>query len=261
MPSARSTTALITGASSGIGAELARIHARGGGNLVLVARNRGRLENIKAELEAAYGIEVAIFCFDLCVANAAQELFDAASGIEIDILINNAGFGWYGKFHEEDPSRYEAMMQLNMCALTSLTRLYLPEMIERGHGRILNVASSAALLPGPLMAVYFATKSYVLSFSQAIAEELRGTGISVTVLCPGPVDTDFIARANLQDIRLFSRPQNASRVAKFGYEAMLKGRLVAFEDPRLRFLLEWIVPLLPRKMLLGISRRLLEKQG
>lgn len=256
-----SNTALITGASSGIGTEFARIHAGNGGDLVLVAQNLERLNALKEEIESAHGVSVLVLREDLSVPGSAQRVFQATedAGIVVDMLINNAGFGGHGKFHERDLARDEAMMQLNMATLTSLTHLYLQGMIERGRGKILNVASTAGFMPGPLQAVYYATKAYVLSFSQAIAEELSGTGVTVTALCPGPVDTGFVARGDLDGIKLFERAASAESVAAFGYKAMQDGRLIAINEPALRFMLDWLVPFLPRKTMLKISRKTMEK--
>ncbi|MEM9305209.1 MAG: SDR family oxidoreductase, partial [Pseudomonadota bacterium] len=174
---AKGTTALVTGASGGIGLELARLHASKGGDLVVVARSADRLEALRAELEEKHGVSVSVIARDLAEPDAAEAIFaeTEAAGVEIDVLMNNAGFGLHGAFHEQQWGRVQAMMQVNMVALTALTRRYLPGMVERGRGRILNVSSTASFLPGPLQAVYYATKAYVTSFSQAIAEELRGS--------------------------------------------------------------------------------------
>ena len=187
--------ALITGASSGIGSELARIHAQQGGDLVLVARSQDKLHALKKELEEQYQAAVTLIIKDLSAPQAAKEVFAAteAAGIQVTILINNAGFGGYGEFHQRQLSTEQAMMQLNMVTLTNLTHYYVPAMIERRTGKILNVSSTASFIPGPLLAVYFATKAYVTSFSQAIAEELREYGITVTALCPGPVATILLS--------------------------------------------------------------------
>ncbi len=254
-------TALITGASSGIGTEFARIHARNGGDMVLVARSADKLNELKQELESAYKVSVTVITADLSVAGSAAQVFAAteAAGTQIDVLINNAGFGGHGKFHERALAEEEAMMQLNMATLTSLTHLYLQGMIARGQGKVLNVASTAAFLPGPLQAVYYATKAYVLSFSQAIAEELNGTGVSVTALCPGAVKTGFVERGNLEGVEVFDKAASAESVAECGYKAMQKGQLVVINEPALSFLLNWVTPLLPRKVVLKVSRKAMEK--
>lgn len=254
-------TALITGASSGIGLELAKLHARNGGDLVLVARSQQSLERLQKELQDQHDVQVLIIVKDLSQISAPQEVYDETQnlGIQVDILINNAGFGGHGKFHERPLSQDEAMIQLNISALTSLTHLYLQDMVQRGKGKVLNVASTAAFMPGPLQAVYYATKSYVLSFSQAIAEELNGTGVTVTALCPGAVKTGFVAAADLGGVEIFDQAKSAESVAKCGYEAMLKGKLVIINEAKLHFLLNWIVPLLPRKLVLRLSRQTMEK--
>lgn len=256
-------TALITGASGGIGAEFARYHAEKGGNLILVARREEALQALKTELEAAYGVQVMVIAADLSLPESAGKVFEQTgqAGMQIDILINNAGFGGYGKFHERDLSKEQAMMQVNMVTLTTLTHLYLPGMVARRSGKILNVASTAGFLPGPLQAVYFATKSYVVSFSQAIAHELKDAGITVTALCPGPVDTGFVAAGDLDGVPLWDKARPAPEVARFGYDAMLAGKLVVINERSLRFLLNWVLPFAPRRLALKISQSLMEKKG
>ena len=256
-----SETALITGASGGIGEQFARIHAATGGNLVLVARNLERLEKIKADLESKYGISVLIIAMDLSLDGSAKSLFTQteAAGIEISILINNTGVGGHGTLYERDLSSDQAMMQLNMGAVVSLTHLYLDPMVQRGYGKILNVGSTAAFLPGPLQAVYYATKAFVLSFSQALAEELSGTGVTVTVLCPGPVKTDFAKASDLEEVKVFQYGASAESVAICGYSAMQDKKLVVTNNIVLSFLLTWVTPLIPRRMLLKFSRLSLEK--
>ena len=186
-----SNTALITGASGGIGRDLAHLHAVSGGDVVAVARNRDDLESLKSELELQHGITVTVIVADLGEHNAAEKLFAEVSdlGIQVDVLINNAGFGGHGLFHQRKWEDDRAMIQLNVMALTGITHFFLQGMVDRNRGRILHVASTAGFLPGPLQATYYATKAFVVSFSQAIAEELRDTNITVTALCPGPVET------------------------------------------------------------------------
>jgi len=257
-----SNTALITGASSGIGTEFARIHAAKGGDMVLVARNEAKLNQLKAELEAAHKVTVTVIASDLGVPGAAQQVFAATetANLQIDVLINNAGFGGHGKFHERELAQEDAMIQLNITALTDLTHLYLQGMVARKQGKILNVASTAAFMPGPLQAVYYATKAYVLSFSQAIAEELSGTGVTVTALCPGAVKTSFVEAGNLEGVEIFDKAASAASVAIHGYQAMEKKKLVTINEMGLNFMLNWITPLLPRKTLLKISRQAMEKK-
>lgn len=219
--------ALITGASSGIGRELARLHAQRGGDLVLVARSEGKLEELAAELQREHGGRVLIVAKDLSQPSAPREIYEAvkAAGIELDYLVNNAGFGGQGAFHERRWDDDLAMIQLNVVALTALTRLFLPDFVARKSGRILNVSSTACLMPGPLQAVYYATKAYVTSFSNAIAEELRGTGVSVTALLPGATQTEFGRVSGMDKTALFAKTANAVDVARAGYDGMLLGKL------------------------------------
>lgn len=254
-------TALITGASSGIGLELAKIHASKGGNLILVARSESKLNDLKSELESQYGIQVTVIALDLSQPSSAQELFEQteARSLQVGTLINNAGFGGHGKFHERSLADEQAMMQVNMVTLTNLTHLYLKGMVERKQGKILNVSSTASFMPGPLQAVYYATKSYVTSFSQAVAEEVKDNGVTVTALCPGAVATGFVKAGNLEGVDVFKNAKTPSSVAECGYNAMEKGELVAFNEPSLKFMLNWIIPFLPRKLVLKISRQTMEK--
>ena len=254
-------TALITGASSGIGEEFARYHGARGGDLVLVARSEEKLKELKSELENSHGISVLVIAADLALPDSAARIFAATeeAGLEIDILINNAGFGGHGKFHQRKLARDLAMMQVNMASLVALTHLYLKGMVQRNSGKILHVASTAAFLPGPLQAVYYASKSFVLSFSQAIAQELDGTGVTVTALCPGAVSTGFVAAGDLDGVKVFDQAASAESVAECGYEAMLRGDLVKINEIGLHFLLNWVVPFLPRKVVLKISQKTMEK--
>lgn len=254
-------TALITGASSGIGLELARIHAGKCGDVVLVARSRDKLEAIKRELQAQHGVKAYVIAEDLADPGAADRIFGATEslGLAIDVLINNAGFGGHGKFVERDLGADQAMIQVNMATLTSLTHHYLKGMIARRRGRILNVSSTASFMPGPLQAVYYATKAYVTSFTQAIAEEVREYGVTATVLCPGAVATGFVAAGDLQGVDVWKNARTAESVAQCGYQAMERGELVAFNECKLRLMLDWIVPLLPRRTVLKVSRQAMEK--
>ena len=256
-------TALITGASSGIGLEFARLHAKRGGDVVLVARREDALNTLKAELENEHGITATVIVSDLTEPNAAEKVFVAteAAGLQIDVLINNAGLGGHGRFYERELAKDQAMMQVNMGALVDLTHLYLVGMVRRKSGRILQVASTAGMMPGPLQAVYYASKSFVISFSQAIAEELVGTGVTSTALCPGAVDTGFVEASELEGAALFEKPgASPASVAACGYEAMLKGDLVKINEPSLNFVLGWIIPFLPRKAVLKMSRKTMEKK-
>lgn len=256
-------TALITGASGGIGLELARIHAQKGGDLVLVARSLGKLESVKIELEEKYKVRVNVLSEDLSQPESTERiyLYTQEHGIQISTLINNAGFGGHGFFNERKLEDEQAMMQVNMISLTRLTHYFLRDMVARQSGRILNVSSTASFMPGPLQAVYYATKSYVTSFSQAIAEEVAEHNISVTALCPGAVATDFVKAGNLEGVDIWKKAKSAESVAQFGYKAMEKGKLVAINEGKLALLINWIVPLLPRKTVLKTSRQAMEKSA
>ncbi len=222
-------TALITGASSGIGLELARVFAGDGWDLALTARREERLAELAGELERAHGATVRVLPADLARPGAAAELFEQLrrDGVAIEAVVNNAGFGLNGLLLGQDPEVHAAMIQVNVAALTRLTRLCLPPMLERASGYVLNVASTAAFQPGPRMAVYYATKAYVLSFTEAIAEEVHGSGVRVSCLCPGPTTTGFAAVAGMEDSNLFKLgAMDAATVARAGYRGMLKGRAV-----------------------------------
>ena len=255
-------TALITGASNGLGLELAKIHAKQGDDLVLVARSADKLNALADELHNQYGVKVAVIAKDLAQPNAGTEIFAETErlGITVDILINNAGIGGHGCFFERDLTKDMQMIQLNITSLTELTHLYLQGMIERRSGKILNVSSTASFLPGPLQAVYYASKAYVTSFSQAIAEEVREFGITVTVLCPGAVATGFVQAGDLQDVDAWKNAKSAQSVAEYGYQAMQRGKLVAFNEAKLKFASDWVIPFLPRKTVLKMSRMAMEKR-
>lgn len=226
-----SKTALITGASSGIGLELAKIFAANNINLVLVARSENKLKELAAELHAQHNIRVTVLAYDLSEYNNAKHVFDAceASSIQIDYLVNNAGFGDFGFFNESDWTKQEQMINLNITTLTYLTRLFISGMVLRKSGRIMNVASTASFQPGPTMSVYYATKAYVLSFSEAISNELEPYGITVTALCPGATESDFQNKADMHESRLVKgrKLPTSAEVAAYGYESMMKGRVVA----------------------------------
>ncbi|MGH9462252.1 MAG: SDR family NAD(P)-dependent oxidoreductase [Vicinamibacteria bacterium] len=224
----RRKTALITGASSGIGRALADLCARDGYDLVLVARREDRLRELEEKWTAQYAVNVRSVPMDLRDAAAPQRLFDELAGTPIDILINNAGFATYGPFAETDVASQVEIVRVNVLAVTHLTRLFLPSMVQRGEGRILNLASMAAFVPGPLMAVYYSTKAYVVSFSEALSEELRGSGVTVTAFCPGPTATEFQARARLERSGLLRIARaEVGPIAEAGYRAMMKGETVA----------------------------------
>lgn len=218
-------TALITGASSGIGYEFVKLFAGSGYDLVVVARNTRKLFEIQ---EVFSDVKVTAITKDLSEQGAAQEIYNelAEKGIEVDVLVNNAGFGLMGKFDELPVAKQMGMIHLNVAALTELTHYVLPGMKQRKRGRVLNVASMAAFLPGPLMAVYYATKAYVLSFSEGLAEELSGTGVTVTALCPGATKTNFGSVANVEKTKMFSSAMAADVVAKQGFDGLMNGKRV-----------------------------------
>jgi short-subunit dehydrogenase len=213
--------ALITGASSGTGREFARIHAAKGGDIVVIARREDRLNELKYELEKKHNIKVKVIAKDLTLPKAPIEIYNEVkeAGIEVDYLINNAGFGGRGYFHERPMELDLQMIQVNIVALTTLTRLFLPDFVKRNSGKILNVSSTASLMAGPLQAVYYASKAYVTSFSNAIAQELHDTNITVTALLPGAKTAD------LANTPLFAKTVSPYGVAKAGYDAMLEGKL------------------------------------
>jgi len=250
-------TALITGASSGLGVEFARIHASVGDNLVLVARGKEKMDALKTELEKQYAISVYVISKDLSEPSAAQDIFALlqAQKIHIDYLINNAGFGDFGLFAECNWEKQQQMINLNVMALTCLTRLFLPDMIQQKFGKILNIASTAAFQPGPTMSVYFATKAFVLSFTEAIANELNGTGVTATALCPGATATGFKDAAALNESRLFKGNQIAGskEVAAFGYKNMMKGKTVVVYG-FMNYIMAQSVRFAPRSIVTSIAR-------
>jgi short-subunit dehydrogenase len=221
--------ALVTGASSGIGRELARVLAREGHDLVLVARREPELRALADELKSRYGADSAVVTADLSLAGAARLVADAVADREIGVLINNAGLGGHGRFWDADVEAQHRLLAVNIVALTELTGLLLPAMVARGTGRVVNVASTAAFQPGPFMATYYASKAYVLSFTEALAEELSSTGVTATALCPGVVPTEFQATANLgEDVPMLKTPgtKSAEYVANAAYKGMTSGRRI-----------------------------------
>lgn len=250
-------TALVTGATSGIGEELARILARDGYDLVLVARNETRLQEVGADLGRRHGIGARVLPADLARPGSAAEIAarvrETSAGV--DLLVNNAGRGTFGTFARTSLEAELAILQLNVVSLTHLTKLLLPGMVSRGSGGILNVASTAAFLSGPLMAVYYASKAYVLSFSEALACELRGTGVTVTALCPGPTRTAFQTSAGMEGSRLVrSRvTMDAAAVARIGYEGFKKGKTVVVPGLANKMMVQ-AVRLLPRRAVARLVR-------
>lgn len=252
--------ALITGASMGIGRELAIVFARNGWDLALVARSTEKLDELAQELKRAHGISVENIPMDLFDPSAPEKLFRevAVRGLQIDALVNNAGVGSFGLFAGVGMDTNTRLIELNIACLTKLTKLFLAPMLERKQGSILNVASTAAFQPGPLMAVYYASKAYVLSFSEALSNELEGSGVSVTALCPGAVKTGFQEAANMTKSKLFRHVTlDASRVARDGYRAMIKGERVIVPGVWHRFL-AFSSRFAPRTLILRVVRRLQE---
>jgi short-subunit dehydrogenase len=254
-------TALITGASSGIGKEFAKIHAEKGGYLIVVARSENKLNELKKELEENYKINVFVIQKDLTKPNAPKEIYEQIqkAGLTVDYLINNAGFGGLGKFNERELEQDLEMINLNISALTALTHYFLQDFVKKNAGRILNVSSTASLMPGPLQAVYYATKAYVTFFSNAISEELHDTNITVTNLMPGATETQFGKVSGMDKTEMFKRPVSARSVAEDGYNGMLNGKLDVISG--LTFsqkMLTAMVPLTPKKMLLKQIRQMQE---
>ena len=255
-------TALITGASNGIGLELAKIHASKGGDLVLVARNETKLNELKTELEKQFKVSVYTIGKDLSDTNAAQEIYDETNkqNIQVDYLINNAGFGDFGMFVETDWNKELQMINLNITTLTLFTKLYLQDMIKRKSGKIMNVASTAAFQPGPTMAVYCATKAYVLSFSEAVSNEVSDKGITITSFCPGATETGFQAAGVMEESKLFKGKKlpTAKEVAEYGYGSMMKGKTVAIHGV-MNYILSNSIRFVPRAAVLKVSRKKLDK--
>jgi uncharacterized protein len=255
-------TAIITGASNGIGLELAKIHASKGGDLVLVARNKSKLDELKLEFEKKFKVKVYTIGKDLSAQNAAQEVYEETKkqNIKIDYLINNAGFGDFGMFAETDWNKELKMINLNITTLTQFTKLYLQDMVARKSGKIMNVASTAAFQSGPTMAVYYATKAYVLSFSEAIDNEVSDQGVSVTTLCPGATESGFQAAAAMEESALVKGKKlpTAAEVAEFGYAAMLKGKTVAIHS-MMNYIMANSVRFTPRAIVVKLTRKLQDK--
>jgi short-subunit dehydrogenase len=222
--------ALITGGSNGIGLELAQLFAKDKTNVILVARDQKDLDTAAGELARTYGIKTETIAIDLSLPDAADAVYKKVRelGWPIDYLVNDAGFGNFGPFAETDWATEHSMIELNITALSRLSKLFIPDMVARNRGKILNLASTAAFIPGPFMSIYYASKAYVLSFSQAINSELRGTNVSVTALCPGPTKTNFEKAAHADSSRLFKgRLLSPEYVARYGYSALMKGKSVA----------------------------------
>lgn len=252
-------TALITGASSGIGLEFAQLFAADRYDVVLVARTEDKLKSIKGTLEGQYGITGHVIVADLADPGSPEAIRRAVDekGLRIDVLVNNAGFGGYGFFHETKLDHELQMIQVNISSLVALTKLFVRDMVARGGGRILNVASTAAYQPGPLQSVYYATKAFVLSFTEAIANELDGTGVEVTAFCPGPTLTEFHARAGTQRSFKQMKQQSAADATRGGYEGMRKGKSVVIPGRRNR-VLAFGTRFVPRSFAARVARKLQE---
>jgi short-subunit dehydrogenase len=247
--------ALVTGPSSGIGEALARIFAREGYDLVLVARDAARLRSLAADLERAHGTSSLVVPADLANPAAPQLVIRELGGRSVEALVNNAGLGLWGKIADTPFEAELGLFQVNVMSLVALTKLLLPGMVARRRGRILNVASTAAFQPGPLMAGYYASKACVLSYTEALAEELRGTGVTATCLCPGPTKTEFFKRADIEDVGFAQRLSlmDAGDVAEIGYRGMLRGRPVVIPGFMNR-MLPFAVRLSPRRIVVKVSR-------
>ena len=259
-----SKTALITGASSGIGREFAKLAAKDGRDVVLVARRVERLEELGRELTQRFGVAARAVAADLADPASPERIFRDATdqGGDVELLVNGAGLGVHGFFAETSLEKELETVRVNVLALTELTKLFLPGMLGRRSGVIVNVASTAAFQPGPLMAVYYATKAYVLSFTEALAEELHGTGVTATALCPGPTITEFQERAGMEDTPLFSGAlvSDAAFVARKGYEGAMKGRRVVVPGFANRVLSHG-ARLGPRRLATRVARKLQEKRS
>lgn len=256
-------TAIITGASSGIGLELANVFAREGYDLLITARRKERLKQIKSELEHKYGSAVHMLPLDLATSNAPVAIFDFVKNhnMHVTVLVNNAGVGDYGFFHESEWQRQTNMLELNIKSLTHLTHLFLPVFVRNKKGYLLNIASTAAFQPGPLMSVYYASKHYVLAFGEALANELNGTGVTVTTLCPGPTESEFQEIANMQKSKLFDRFPVATsmEIAEYGYKSMKKGKRVALYGIHNKILPK-IVGIFPRSFITAAVRKIQERK-
>jgi hypothetical protein len=254
--------ALVTGASAGLGEQFAQLFAKDGHDVILVARSASRLEALASKLEQEHQVKAHVLPGDLGRPEVPQQLFEQvrAKGLEVEFLVNNAGFGSTGPFLEQELAKEVEMVEVNCTALLKLTHLFARPMRERGSGRILNVASTAGFQPGPYMATYFATKAFVVSFSEALAHELKGTGVTVTCHCPGATRTEFAARAGNENSRLFQRPgvAEAPEVAADAYGAMMKGRVLAVHG-----MLNWMamqsLRLSPRAMVRAVTASLNQK--
>jgi len=255
-------TVLITGVSGGIGNELANLFAEDGYNLVLVARNGRRLIEMSKEYEQKYGTHSIVIPKDVAAPGIPEAIFLELKekGIVIDYLINNAGFGLYGTFVETDLEQEANMIDVNIKALTIMTKLFVPDMVKRGQGGIMNVASLVGFFPGPMMSVYYASKAYVLSFTEALENELSGTGVTVTALCPGLTATGFVDRSGMGASKMTRNGSimRSDQVAQAGYRGFLRGDTLIIPGARNRFL-AFIPRLFPRKVVTRMIRSLQDR--
>ncbi|GAA4242283.1 SDR family oxidoreductase [Winogradskyella damuponensis] len=253
-------TALVTGAASGLGFELALLLAKDGYHLVLIDIDSAKLEAAKANILKEYPTQIIVMVKDLSVINIAQEIYDDLNTLNIDVIINNAGFGLFGTFYETDWERGSQMLHLHILTTTHLIKLILPGMVERGSGKILNLSSLAAFQPGPLMALYYASKAYILSFSEAISNELKGTGVTVTALCPGPTKTAFQSTVSedAAENKIAFNMACAKEVALYGYKAMQKGKVIAIPGVFNKFL-SFLPRVLTRNRTTKIVRKIQDK--
>ena len=252
---------LVTGASSGIGLELAKIHASRGNNVILVARRKDRLTSLAEEIESTYNVKALVYEADLGNQQEVEQLiaWTKEQGIFVNYLFNNAGFGGWGKFAERTTADDTQMIAVNVQALTTLSHAYLPTMIEKGEGKILNTASTAGFIPGPLQATYFATKAFVVSLTKATHFELRNTPVTVTALCPGPVKTEFEFAAGMGDSKMFEQGATAYDTALKGYQAMMKGKAIIITDFRVNFLVKYLAPFVPERFVLKMVEKMQTK--
>ncbi|RRK09654.1 SDR family NAD(P)-dependent oxidoreductase [Lactiplantibacillus garii] len=247
-------TALITGATGGLGRAFVKQLAKAGHALVLVGRNPQKLAALKTEIEATYAVKTTTIAVDFTDETAAEQIFDqvAAQGLQIDYLINNVGLGGQGAFSERTMAQDVDMMRVNMLVPTKLMKLFVPEFVKRGAGRILNVSSSAALIPGPLQAEYYATKAYVTSLSNAIAYEVKDSGVTVTTLMPGAIETGFAKAGGLTQTKMFAHGADPAAVARAGYRGMLAGKLNVFAGlSAVQRPFVGLMPLMPKKAIMS----------
>ncbi len=250
-------TTLITGASSGIGKELAHVYAENNFNLILVARRKERLQEVKTDIEKKHSVSVEILDMDLSKLDSAENLYGkiTAKSLKVDVLINNAGYGVSGPFMETGTEKETGMLVLNMITLTKLSKLYANLFLKNNGGHIINIASTAAFQPIPTIATYAATKAYVLSFSEAIAYELKNTNVKVTAICPGATQSEFAQAADMGDPSMFNKAPTSRELAEFTYKAMKKGKTTAIHGAKNRFL-TFTTRLSPRKVVTAIAAKM-----